>query len=281
MIFGAHISLAKGLLETIPLAKKIGATSMQFFAGNPRGWRVARYDDQEAELFKKKIKEENLGPVFLHSAYLINLGSRNKRIYSSSIDNLKIAIKKAEQIDVQGVITHLGSAAGDRDREKGIARVIKGIEQILASSKGNLILENSAGAGEVIGDQIEELAVILKKVSSSRLGICLDTAHLYGSGYDIRGRKVLNNLLKLFENEIGLDKLKVLHLNDSKGLLGSNVDRHANIGQGELGEETFSNIVNHPKLINLSGIIETPDISQDDKNLKLLKKLSNEYSKSK
>ncbi len=281
MIFGAHISLAKGLLETIPLAKNIGATSMQFFSGNPRGWKVAKYDDQEAEQFRKKIKKENLGPVFLHSAYLINLGSRNKRIYSSSSDNLKIAIEKAKQIDAQGVITHLGSAAGDRDREKGIARVIKGINQILTSSKRNLILENSAGAGEVIGDQIEELAVILKKVSSSRLGICLDTAHLYGSGYDIRDRKVLDNLLKLFENEIGLDKLKVLHLNDSKGLLGSNVDRHANIGQGELGEETFSNIVNHPKLINLPGIIETPDISQDDKNLKLLKKLSNEYSKSK
>jgi deoxyribonuclease-4 len=276
MIFGAHISLSNGLLATIDLALEIGATSMQFFSGNPRGWKTDKYKQDEAEEFKKRSKREGLGPVFLHSPYLINLGSPNPYIYTNSITNLGIALEKASQIEAQGVITHLGSAKGKQSRGEGVDRVVEGIGQILKSTSANLILESSAGAGEIIGDRIEELAEIIKKVDSSRLGVCLDTAHLFASGYDLRDENKLNSFLADFDKLIGFDKLKVFHLNDSKGKLGSNLDRHANIGKGNIGKQAFKNLVNHEAIKYLPGIIETPKIDKDDHNLKLLRKLSNE-----
>lgn len=276
MIFGAHISLSSGLLGTIPLAKEIGAASMQFFSGNPRGWKIGKYDDKEAKAFRDKLKTTNLGPVFLHSPYLINLGSSNPYIYTNSITSLGIALDKANQIKAEGVITHLGSAKGRQTRDEGITRVVKGIGEILKSTEADLILESSAGAGEVIGDTIEELAEIVKKVDDNRLGICLDTAHLFASGYDLRKKTEIDKLFKSFDNLIGLDKLKVVHLNDSKSELNSKSDRHANIGQGEIGERAFKYFINHSAVKDLPGIIETPDIKKDDKNLKLLKRLANE-----
>lgn len=276
MIFGAHISLTSGLLGTIDLAQEIGATSMQFFSGNPRGWKTSKYDQKEAEEFRKRLKEGGLGPVFLHSPYLINLGSLNPYIYTNSITTLGIALEKASQIKAAGVVTHLGSARGEQTREDGIARVVKGIGQILKSTKANLILESSAGAGEVIGDTIEELAEIINKVDNDRLGICLDTAHLFASGYDLRKKLEIDKLFSSFDKLIGLKKLKVIHLNDSKSKFNSNLDRHANIGKGEIGEPAFGYLINHQAIEDLPGIIETPDIKKDDKNLKLLKKLSDE-----
>jgi len=274
MIFGAHISLSTGLLGTVNLARQIGATSLQFFSGNPRSWKIDKYREDEAKEFKKSLKEASLGPVFLHSPYLINLGSPNPYIFANSITNLGIALEKASQIEAEGVITHLGSAKGKQSREEGIKRVVEGIRQILKSTSANLILESSAGAGEIIGDRIDELAEIVNQVKSDRLGICLDTAHLFASGYDLRDKEELNRLINSFDKLIGLNKLKVLHLNDSKSPLNSKKDRHANIGEGKIGKKAFTNIVNHSAIKNLPGIIETPDIGKDDKNLSLLKKLS-------
>ncbi len=276
MILGAHISLTKGLVGTVDLAQAVGATSMQFFSGNPRGWQTDLYNKKEVSQFRNKLEKTGLGPVFLHAPYLINLGSKNPHIYTNSISALGTAIKKCEQIGAEGVITHLGSGKGKQSRADGIGRVVEAIGQIFKSTKGNLILENSAGAGQIIGDTIEELSEIINQVGSKRLGVCLDTAHLFASGYDLKDKEEFDSMIDMFDKLVGIDKLKVLHLNDSKSKLDSKKDRHANIGQGEIGEQAFRNIVNHPNIKKLPGIIETPDIDKDDKNLKLLRELSYE-----
>jgi len=273
MIFGAHVTIGQGLLKALDWAEIIGAQSIQFFAGNPRGWQIQSYPRSEAESFKREIKKRNLGPAFLHSVYLINLGSQNKDIYSQSINSLKISLKKTRQIEARGVVTHIGSAQGGSQKE-AMARVVAAIKGILKETSADLILENSAGAGEIIGDRMEELAEIIDLVGGSRLKICLDTCHLFASGYEIAKKKELDKFIKNFDRLIGLDRLVLIHLNDSKGGLNSHLDRHQNIGQGRIGLDGFRGIVNHPALRDLPGIIETPSIDRDDHNLKILRRLS-------
>jgi len=275
MIFGAHVTISQGLIKALDWAEDIKAQSIQFFSGNPRGWQIRPYPSREAEEFKRQLKERDLGPVFLHSVYLINMGSKDKDIYDQSISSLRISLEKAEQIKAEGVVTHIGSAQGS-PKTRAMERVVRAIKEILKTTSSNLILENSAGAGEIIGDQIEELAEIIGSIKSNRLKVCLDTCHLFASGYNIRKRRELNRLIKQFDQQMGLDRLVLIHLNDSMGGLGSHLDRHLNIGQGQIGIDGFRAIVNHSALKDLPGIIETPSIDQDDQNLKILRELSNE-----
>ncbi len=275
MIFGAHVTISQGLIKALDWAEDIKAQSIQFFSGNPRGWQIRPYPDREVEEYKRQLKERDLGPVFLHSVYLINLGSKDKDIYDQSISSLKVSLEKAEQIKAEGVVTHIGSAQGS-PKTRAMERVVRAIKKIFKTTSSNLILENSAGAGEKIGDQIEELAEIIGSVKSNRLKVCLDTCHLFASGYNIKKKRELDRLIKQFDQQIGLDHLVLIHLNDSKGGLGSHLDRHLNIGQGQIGIDGFRAIVNQPALKDLPGIIETPSIDQDDQNLKILRELSNE-----
>lgn len=275
MIFGAHVTISQGLIKALDWAEDIKAQSIQFFSGNPRGWQIRPYPDREVEEYKRQLKERDLGPVFLHSVYLINLGSKDKDIYDQSISSLKVSLEKAEQIKAEGVVTHIGSAQGS-SKARAMERVVRAIKEILKTTSSNLILENSAGAGEIIGDQIEELAEIIDSVKSNRLKVCLDTCHLFASGYDIKKRRELDRLVKQFGQQIGLDRLVLIHLNDSKGGLGSHLDRHLNIGQGKIGIKGFKTIVNHSAFKDLPGIIETPNIEQDDQDLEILRELSNE-----
>ncbi len=275
MIFGAHISLRNGLVGSLDLAQEVGAKSIQLFASNPRQWKTSQYPSGEAKEFKKRLKKEGLGPVFLHAIYLINLASDSKEIREKSIKSLRASLVKADQIGARGVVTHLGSTK-KRDEEEALDEVVRSIKEILKGTPSNLILENSAGAGNIIGDRLEELAKIIKKVDSKEVKVCLDTCHLFASSYELRDKEGVNKLFSEFENMIGLDRLALLHLNDSASKKGSNVDRHANIGQGKIGKKGFKCIVTHPKLKSLPAVIETPSIEKDDKNLKLLKSLSNE-----
>jgi deoxyribonuclease IV len=273
MILGAHISINQGLIKGLSWAEEIGAQSIQFFAGNPRGWSIERYPDQEAENFKDQLAKRKLGPVFLHSAYLINLASRQERIWKGSINSLRVSLAKAEQIKARGVVTHIGSLKG-LSKEEGLKKVAERIKEILRDGSTNLILENSAGAGEIIGDQLEELAEITERVNSEKIQICLDTCHLFASGYNIAEPEELDKIIGNFDRLIGLRRLALIHLNDSKGKLGSRLDRHLDIGRGEIGLRGFKLIVNHPSLRDRPGIIETPTITRDDQNLRILRKLS-------
>ncbi len=275
MRLGAHISTSVPFSEAVNRAALLGCECMQIFVNAPQRWNPVAISESEIEKFVTLNKKSKINPIIIHSIYLINLASENPFFYKSSIKSLSDDIKKAELIGALGVNFHIGSTKG-RKLSEAINKIAIAIKIILATTeKPFLILENSAGAGDIIGDKFGELAEILDKVNSDRLKVTLDTAHAFGSGYNIATEKGLEKTLVEFDKLIGLEKLVCLHLNDSAVPLFSNRDRHADIGEGYIGKGAFRRIVNHPKLKKLPGIIETPGMKNEDEidSLKILKEL--------
>ena len=269
---GAHLSIKGGINEAVLRAKASGLSVIQIFASAPQNWQPPKISDQEAKQFVFQCQKEKI-KVFLHSIYLINLASKNPYIYNNSIDSLIAYLNVSMKLGAAGVIFHVGSSKG-----RGFAEVKKEViirmNQILTKSdpQSILIIENSAGAGSVIGDTFSELAELIAGVKDkSRLGVCLDTAHLFASGYDFLG-KGSQAVINEFDREIGLKYLKAIHLNDSQSELNSHVDRHENIGQGKLGEPFFRQFIAEPKLKNIPFILEVP--GDLESNIKKLKELS-------
>ena len=259
MRFGAHVSTREPFSECIDRAKEIGCEAMQIFVNAPQRWNPVHIDPKEIDKFVEKNKTAKIKPVVIHSIYLVNLASSNPFFYEASIKSLIDDMKKAKELGAFGVNFHVGSTKG-KTLEEVIDKISLAIKDILAAvPEGSfLIIENSAGAGDIIGDKFSEIGKVIQSVKSDRVKVTLDTAHAFASGYDIATSEGLGKTLEEFDKEIGLDKLVCLHLNDSAVSLGSNRDRHADIGHGEIGEEAFGRIVNHPKLKDLPGIIETP-----------------------
>lgn len=293
MKFGAHVSTAGNFSLAIDRAVEQGCDCIQIFSNPPQRWNPLVIPEAELKLFKEKKEKAGIDPVVIHSIYLINLASDNSFFYEQSIKSLIDDMKKAQAIGALGVNTHLGSTKG-RDFKDILTKVVLAIKDILAAvpaspatpgedaSRGlagkdgpYFIIENSAGAGNIIGDKFAEIGAIIKAVNSNRVKVCLDTAHSFESGYDLKSEQGLEDTLNEFDKEIGLDKLVCLHLNDSKTPLGSNRDLHADIGQGEIGLEAFRRIVNHSKLKHLPGILETPNFKgkSDIDDLKILRDL--------
>ena len=275
MLFGAHISTAEPFSDAVTRAQEIGCECMQIFATPPQRWNPATVPEKELNRFVDLNKKAKINPVIIHSIYLINLASDNPFFYEASIKSLIDNMKKAERLRALGVNFHVGSTKGKKMSEL-VEKISLGIKTVLAASeKPYLILENSAGAGDIIGDTFEEIAEIINKVNSPRLKVTLDTAHAFGSGYNVATEKGLEETLREFDRHIGLGKLVCLHLNDSAVPLFSKRDRHADIGAGYIGLEAFKRIVNHPRLKGLPGIIETPGSSGKSAkdNLEILKSL--------
>ena len=274
---GAHVSIAKSLDLAIDRAVEIGADCIQIFGSAPQSWQPFIFSLESVDEFDKKREKAGIGPVFLHAIYLINLASSNPFILGKSIGSLEQYLKFGKVIGVEGVIFHVGSHKG-KGFEAVVEQVVEAINQILLRTEGcgKLILENSAGAGGIIGAKFSELGEIVKAVNSPRIGVCLDTAHAFESGYDLRTKTGLDKALAEFDQQVGLEKLVCIHANDSKTALGSNRDRHDNIGEGEIGLKGFKNIVNHPDIRELPFIIETPgfdDAGPDRKNIETLRNL--------
>lgn len=271
---GAHVSIAKRLDYSIDRAVNIGADCIQIFGSAPQSWQPFLFPLEQVDEFAKKRKKAGIDPVFLHSIYLINLASKNPYILGNSIGSLIQYLKFGKAIEAEGVVFHIGSHKG-RGFEKVAEQIIEAMNQILLRTKGcgKLIIENSAGAGGIIGSSFKEIGLIVKSLNGPRVAVCLDTAHAFESGYDIRDEKGLGKTLKEFDREIGLEKLILVHANDSKTALGSNRDRHENIGKGKIGLEGFRGIVNHEDLRDLPFIIETPPGS-DKSDIKTLRSLS-------
>jgi deoxyribonuclease-4 len=278
---GCHISSAGGLYKVFERAKNLSADCIQTFAGSPQVWKFPDYSDADIEKFKSESAKYNIGPIFFHSIYLINLASENEAIRHGGINSLIKTWQLAEKLGIAGVITHTGSDGG-RGFEAALPMVKKSVEQILAEipkdSKSKLFLEIAAGAGGIIGDSVKELGDIIKSVDSdNRIGFALDTCHAFVSGYDLRLGAGIDRLATEIETEIGWDRLGAIHVNDSKGDLGSKKDRHEVIGQGFLGLETFRNLLHHPRFSQYPFILETPDIKSDAKavpeSLESLRKL--------
>lgn len=274
MLFGSHVSIAGGIQNAPMNAHKIGAQTFQMFSRSPRGGKP-NISEKDILEFKKNLKKYNFKNFYIHSPYFINLASANNRVRYGSMSVLREELKIGNKLGATAVMTHLGSAK-DFSAEKSFKLVIDGLQKILAnySGKTKFLIEISAGSGQIIGDTFEEIGTIIKAVKNKNLGVCFDTCHAFASGYDLRTSEAVNKTLKQFDKLIDLEKLVVLHLNDSLVELGSHKDRHADIGHGLIGLEAFRAIINHPKLKNLDGIIETPALKlSDEKAIKLLKSL--------
>lgn len=280
MLFGAHVSTAGGI-ENAPInAHKIGAAVFQFFDRSPRGGKPT-YTDKSVVAFKQNMAKYKIQECYIHTPYYINLASAENRIRYGSISVIREELESASRLGAQYVMTHLGSAKdfsrlrGQADKE-ALALVVDGINKILDGYAGTaeLLIENSAGAGQIIGDDFKEIGFILKKIKSKNVGVCLDTCHAFASGYDFRTRAAVDKTLEQFDRQIGLDKLKLFHLNDSKTELGSHKDRHADIGFGFLKQAAFAAIAKHSKLKDINAVIETPEEEMSyKKTIDILKQL--------
>jgi deoxyribonuclease-4 len=257
--FGGHVSSAGGLHTSVDRAEAIGCESMQIFTQSPRMWRPTAHDPKNVERFKERVVEAGITDVVCHALYLVNLASPDDAIYQKSIATMRATLEVACAIEADGVIFHVGSHLG-AGFEAGLERVVPALREIaeLCNEKTWLLMENSAGAGGTIGRAIPELAAIFEALDGhARLGICLDSCHLYASGYDITDPAALDALLDEVDGTVGLERLRALHLNDSQAPLGSNRDRHENIGAGLLGEG-LGVFLGNPRLQSLPALLEVP-----------------------
>ncbi len=277
MRFGFHISIAGGFSKVVERAKVRGCETIQFFSRNPRGWRYDPLNKKEVEDFRSSVKSSDLFPIFLHLPYLPNIASRESKFYDRSIDSIVEDLKRAEEVGAQYLIIHIGHRL-ESSEDQAINAVSYGIDQAFERVENAviLLLENTAGQGTEIGYNFEQLRRIIDGVhEKERVGICLDTAHSFEAGYDLSGKDGIERTLESFDRTIGLKRLHLLHLNDSKTPLGSRKDRHWHIGEGYVGREGFRSLINHPQLKGLPGIMETPrkDTVEDLKNMKVIRSL--------
>jgi deoxyribonuclease-4 len=259
MQLGAHVSTSGGIHTAIDRIEAIGGDCVQLFTQSPRAWRPTNHDPANFERFKQRRAEAGTGAVVCHAVYLINLASPNDELYEKSVAALENTVDVACAIEADGVVFHVGSHQG-AGFEVGLERAVPALRRALerCSQTTWLLIENTAGAGDTIGRSIEELAALHEALDAhERLGICLDSCHLYASGYDVTARNELDRVLAEVHTQIGLDRLRVLHVNDSKAPLGSNRDRHDNIGDGLLGED-LGVFLAHPKLQRLPAFLEVP-----------------------
>lgn len=276
MKFGMHISTREPFSDAIDRAVEADCETMQIFANAPQRWNPTAIPQDQIDKYTEKNKKAKIDPVIIHGIYLINLATNNPFFYEASIKSLIDDMKKAKSLGAIGVNFHVGSTKG-RKLEEVMDKIVLAIKDIFAASPEGpyLILENSAGAGDIIGDKFSEVGEIIKKVDSDRVKVTLDTAHSFGSGYNVATKEGLDDTLADFDKEIGLDRLVCLHINDSAVPFASCRDRHADIGKGYIGIDGFRNIVNHPRLKDLPGILETPSLKGkgDVDNLKILRDL--------
>ena len=259
MLIGAHVSSSGGIHTAIDRAEAMGADSVQVFTQSPRTWRSTNHPPENFERFKERRAEVGIGGVLCHALYLVNLANPKDDFYDKSVAAMCNTMDVGCAIEAEGVVFHIGSHLGAR-MEAGLERVVEAMKQVLDRSSETtwLLMENSAGSGDTIGRSIEELAVIFEQLNGHpRLGVCLDSCHLYASGYDVTDGPALDAVLDEVDRRIGLDRLRALHVNDSKTPLGSNVDRHDNVGEGLLGEK-LGVFLGNPRLQGLPAVLEVP-----------------------
>ena len=273
MRFGAHVSSSGGISNAIDRGQALGCDSIQVFTHNPRTWKPINHKPEEITAFREKAAAAGIGPMVSHGLYLMNLGALDKEvatgppakgitrnIYRASVESLTQHLQIGEELGLDGVVLHVGSSKGSTTDE-AIARIGAGIAEALDAVPGtcSIYLENTAGAGDTIGRTFEQLRAVADAAGHpDRVGFCLDTQHMFASGFPIHEEGGIDTVLASFDDIVGLDKLKCLHLNDSKTELGSNRDRHENIGDGLIGDVGFRRILGHPALQDLPVILEVP-----------------------
>lgn len=269
MFIGCHVSIAKGIFEAPKRAADLGCECMQIFTRSPQGGKAPELTKEVVEKFKSQIKECGIKSTVVHTPYYINFASANNRILHGSINVVRDELERASLIGAEYVMTHLGTAK-DLDKKEALKKTAEMLSKSLEgySGKTKLLLENSAGAGEIIGDDLKELGNIIKKTKSNAIaGICLDTQHSFASGYDWND---FENTLKKIDKELGLKNIKLFHINNSETELGSKKDRHAHLDSGKINLEAFEKIVKFAKKNKINLILETKH-DQVEEDIKILK----------
>ena len=274
MKLGFHISIAGGFKNVAERAKARGCETVQLFSRNPRSWKYQPLDEKDIDLFQQDLKREGITPIFVHMPYLPNLASSKSDLFKLSVDSLIEDLKRSEKVGAQFLIMHIGSAETE---EKGLKLMVNGINKAFSEveSKIVLLLENTSGSGNELGEKFEQLREILDQIEDKkRIGVVFDTAHAFEAGYDLRTEDSVAKTVEEFERVIGLRKLYLIHLNDSRTKLGSHSDRHWHIGQGEIGKG-MGFILNHPSLQDKPFIMETPrtDLKEDLMNMEMVRNL--------
>lgn len=275
MRIGLHVSAAGGADQAVLRAKELGCETFQFFSRPPQGGTPPKLTPELLAAFKTNMRDAGFVDAIIHTPYFINLASTNPRIYKGSIQVIREELERATLLEVPFVVTHLGSAK-EVSRAAGMRMVSDGLKKILKGYHGTakLLLENSAGAGNVMGATCEDLGALLKPFGKTApIGICLDTCHVFASGYDIRTKADIAKLVTQIEKTVGLARLHFIHANDSKGALGDHKDRHEHIGDGQIGKPGFAALLSHPKLQHISIVLETHHDGKHITDLRILQKL--------
>jgi deoxyribonuclease-4 len=274
VLLGAHVSTTGGIYTAIDRIEQLGGDSVQLFTQSPRTWRPTNHDPANFERFKERRAEVGVGGVLCHALYLVNLATPDETVYGKSVATLVNTVDVACAIEADGVVFHVGSHLG-AGLEAGLEHVVPALEQALdhCSESTWLLMENSAGAGGTIGRSLGELSTIFERLGRHpRLGLCLDSCHLFASGYDVTDPGALDALVDEVDATFGLERLRALHVNDSKAPLGSNRDRHDNIGDGLMGNR-LSVFLGHPRLQGLPAVLEVPGQDGHGPDANELKKL--------
>jgi deoxyribonuclease-4 len=272
VLFGGHCS--GGVKKALEKSAEMGFEAVQLFAQSPRAWRFPEHDPADLERFRERRAELGQKAVLVHALYLLNLASPNDELYEKSTTTLRRTVETGCAIDADAVVFHVGSHLG-AGLEAGLDRVVEAVRQVLelCSETTWLLVENTAGAGGTIGRSIEELALLFERLDRHpRFGLCLDSCHLFASGCDVTDAEALDATLDDVEASVGLDRLRALHVNDSKAPLGSNRDRHANVGEGLMGEKLGVFLAN-PRLQGLPAVLEVPGKNNSGPNADEVRKL--------
>ena len=269
-LLGAHMSVAGGFHNAVDAAAEHGMECVQIFTKNNNQWQARPMDPESVDLFCRRLEETGIRLPCAHASYLINLGSPKEDLWQKSITAMTIELERAEVLGLAGVVLHPGSFTTSSE-EEGIERISEALDVVLLSTDGldvEVWLENTAGQGTNLGHRFEQLEAIISRLpDSSRVGICLDSCHLFAAGYALESTEEYLQTMTEFDETVGRDRLRAWHLNDSKREFGSRVDRHETIGEGHLGLEPFRHILNDPLSADLPMYLETPKGDRDDRTL--------------
>jgi len=276
---GAHESIAGGLYRAFDRAQSVGCETVQIFVKSNRSWAVKPLTEEDVARFRAKAEETGIQPVVGHASYLLNLATPDEALWTKSRDTLIVELERCEALGVPYLVLHPGSHVGTGE-EAGLARVAQALGEVHAAAPGfctRVLLETTAGQGTNLGYHFEHLAWLMEHTSEGeRLGICLDTCHVFAAGYELRTPEGYAATMETFDEVIGLERLKAIHLNDSKWDLGSRKDRHEHIDKGYIGLEGFRHVLDDRRLAGLPGLLETPksnDLHEDRENLTMLRSL--------
>ena len=278
MRIGFHVSISGGFSLSVQRAFELGCTCMQIFSRNPRGWTVKPLDKNDIAEFRRLREQWDIGPVFVHTNYLINLASPRPDLYEKSVEQFVIDLERTEALGAEYLVTHLGSASS-RSEDWMIERVSSALNMAMRfhPPRATTLLENTAGESGDVGYTLEQVQEVISRLTdSSRIGICYDTCHGFAAGYDIRSREGVDELAGKISSTVGLTRLKGMHLNDCLKDFNSHVDRHWHIGEGKIGLDGFKILLNHQAFKDIPKIMETPKETEEDdpRNMRIVRSLT-------